>query len=504
MDEMSKFHHHRPTLGIIPGWQVHAGIVDGFLPEVFRGIQAAARERECNIMLAYGMGAPRGMTLGRPAWPVPHPDADFVPVGPWNTDGLIVIPPLFMPEGIAYLRSLIAGGFPVVFAGDDEPGPSIIVDNAGGIRIAFEHLLGHGHRQIAYIAGWADRQSGDNFRRLTAYRDAVSEAGMEVNPDLIGYGYHSVAGGRQAILDLLARKTPFTAVITSNDDTSVGVMQGLRDAGLLVPQDIAVIGFDDRMVAKAQVPLLTTVRYPMYELGYHSVELLLDCVENGMCEAKTVQIPVRMVVRESCGCLPGVTIPHAGAAPEQDATEAASQDTLELLAPGAGHVERLREGTATPQIFAREMTEAVFDEMHWLSQAEVTYLCQRIVEAFTSSMAMNRPNAFRHTIQQILERVSSMGEDLYAWQAAVTFLRDHLAGLTPPVDRARHRRWLRSVVAQCRRQFRRTMAAQLGHSRHGPCLCRAAPGAALQGTRRRILGKGHCRYRPLALRRKAG
>jgi hypothetical protein len=112
---MSKFHHNRLTLGVIPGWQVHGGILDGFLPEVFRGIQAAVRDRECNKMLAYGIVSPRG-----------------------------------------------------VFAGDDEPGPSTIVDNAGGIRQAFEHLRGHGHRQVAYIAGWADRTHGDSASCLRA------------------------------------------------------------------------------------------------------------------------------------------------------------------------------------------------------------------------------------------------------------------------------------------------------------------------------------------------
>ena len=156
----------RPTIGIIPGWQVHGGILDSFLPEVFRGIQAAVADLGCNMMLAYGIGAPRGMTLGRPAWPLPSPDADFIPVGPWNTDGLIVIPPFNIESGSSYFRNLIKEGFPVVFAGDNEPGPSAVVDNEGGIRQAFMHLVAHGHRHIAYIAGRPDRGRGDSWARL--------------------------------------------------------------------------------------------------------------------------------------------------------------------------------------------------------------------------------------------------------------------------------------------------------------------------------------------------
>lgn len=422
------FLHGSPTVGVIPGWQVHGGILDGFLPEVFRGIQAAARDNECNLMVAYGIGAPRRMTLGRPAWPVPGPNCDFVPVGPWNTDGLLVIPPLNILEGLKYFRDLLSGGFPVVFAGDNEPGPSAIVDNEGGIRQAFQHLVNHGHRQIAYIAGFpADLGHGDSLCRLQAFQKSLLAAGFEPDSGLIGYGYHSVLGGRQAIREILENKHPFTAVITSNDETAVGVLQGLRDAGLLVPQDVAVIGFDDRVDAKAQVPLLTTVRFPMYEMGYRALEMLLNNIRDGVGEPMVTQIPVRLVIRESCGCLPGVTTQteRGGEVRSHQSTQSYLKEWDNLLDVG----EVRGKGKKNPLAFENDMAEAVFDEMHLLSKEEVTYLCKRIVETFNSSLTSRRPEIFRHTVQQILERVSSKGEDFYAWQLAITFLRNHFSEL---------------------------------------------------------------------------
>ena len=78
---------NRPTIGVLAGWEVYAGTIDSFLGRVFRGIQAAAQDLDCNLLLACGIDS------GKPAWPLNSPDVDFVPVGPWNTDGLIIASP---------------------------------------------------------------------------------------------------------------------------------------------------------------------------------------------------------------------------------------------------------------------------------------------------------------------------------------------------------------------------------------------------------------------------
>ena len=390
----------RPTIGVLAGWPVFTGIPDSFLGHVFRGIQAAALDRNCNLLMACGIDS------GRPAWPLLSSEVDFVPVGPWNTDGLIIVSPFASEAGERYARELIASGFPAVFAGDRDAGPAVVADNTGGIRQALEHLVEHGHRQIAFIAGRRSEHS-DSGVRLQAFETELHSLNLPFNPNLVAYGSHHYEGGRQAIQDILSRGEQFTAVIASNDRSAIGVLDGLRKNGFIVPQDIALIGFDDRLEARALVPPLTTVHYPMFGLGYQAVELLLRAIRGETVLSELVRIPTRLVIRESCGCLSGAP---AGI---QNAEKQESEPV------------EITRGQVVSQL-TRVMTLAIHNESLWLSQKEVAYLVQRLVEAFLLSLEKKDPLTFHLMIKQILERVSDRGDDLFAWQVAVTILRDQL------------------------------------------------------------------------------
>ena len=115
-----------PTIGILPGWAVMEGkLPDRYLAAVLRSIQAGAREQRCHLLLAWGLGRVTDVIGLHPAWPVPSPDADFVPIGPWNTDGLIVFAPLRHKGHSAYLQSLSDSGFPVLFIATGERHPMV-------------------------------------------------------------------------------------------------------------------------------------------------------------------------------------------------------------------------------------------------------------------------------------------------------------------------------------------------------------------------------------------
>jgi signal transduction histidine kinase/DNA-binding LacI/PurR family transcriptional regulator/CheY-like chemotaxis protein len=391
---------HRPTIGVLAGWPVFTGIPDSFLGNVFRGIQAAARDRNCNLLMACGIDS------GRPAWPLLSPEVDFVPVGPWNTDGLIIVSPFASETGERYAKDLIASGFPAVFAGDRDAGPGVVADNVGGIRQALEHLVKHGHREIAFVAG-RQSQHSDSDVRLWAFETELRALNLQFNPNLVAYGAHHYEGGRQAIQQIINTGEKFTAVIASNDRSAIGVLDGLRKNGFVVPQDIALIGFDDRLEARALVPSLTTVHYPMFGLGYQAVELLLKAIKGESVVGELVRIPTRLVIRESCGCLPGLP---AGLKDE----EVEDQKPLKIT----------REYVLSQ--LAQAMTLAVHNESLWLSQKEVAYLVQRLVEAFLLSLEQKDPLTFHLVVKQILEHVSDRGDDLFAWQAAVTILRDQI------------------------------------------------------------------------------
>ena len=176
----------------------------------------------------------------------------------------------------------------------------MVVDNSNGIRDAVLHLVEHGHRRIAFVAGKEHRGS-DSADRLRAFQRAMKEVGLAPNPRLIAYGEHDYTLGAAAMRRILERGSPFTAFIASNDHSCLGAIEALREAGLRVPEDVAAIGFDDVLDARSSTPSLTTVRHPTFTLGYRAVETTLDLIE-GKAPALPVVVPTRLIVRQSCGC----------------------------------------------------------------------------------------------------------------------------------------------------------------------------------------------------------
>ena len=393
--------HNRPTIGVLAGWQVFTGTPDSFLGHVFRGIQAAAHDRDCNLLMGCGIDS------GKPAWPLLSPEVAFVPVGPRNTDGLIIVSPFASEAGERYAKDLISSGFPAIYAGDRDSGPAVVADNDGGIRQAVEHLAEHGHRQIAFVAGRRYSEHGDSGIRSRAFEAGLHSLNLPFDPNQVAYGSHTYEGGRQAIRQIVDQGGKFTAVIASNDRSAMGVLDGLHQAGFVVPQDIALVGFDDRLEARALVPPLTTVHYPMFRLGYQAVELLLRAINGESVIDELVRIPTSLVIRESCGCLPGIPT----------SMEDEGVETHQLL------------NGARQQVVSQltqMMSAAIHKESLWLSQQEISYLGQRLVEAFLLSLEQNDPLTFLLMIKQILERVSVRGDDLFTWQTAITILRDQL------------------------------------------------------------------------------
>jgi DNA-binding LacI/PurR family transcriptional regulator len=175
------YNRAHPTIGVLSTWSIYEGAtIDQYAHTLLQGMCAAAHEQGSHLLLGCGIGLPASPRQSRTAWPVPGPGADFIPVGAWNTDGLIVIPDDLSPPQLQHVQELIRAGFPVVSTALEMPGPFVAVDNAGGIRQALAHLLEHGHRQIAFIAGKSGR-AGDSAERLAVYRH-----GRRGRPDASG------------------------------------------------------------------------------------------------------------------------------------------------------------------------------------------------------------------------------------------------------------------------------------------------------------------------------
>jgi len=404
----------RPTVGVIAGWQFYGtALTLSYLSPIYHGIRQAARELSCNLLLACGMGPSGHITdPPRPAWLEVADDADFVPVGPWNTHGLIVINPLQRPERSQRIQSLRAAGHPILFVGSGEAGPTIVADNAGGIQAALRHLVEHGHRQIAFIAGSVTDLNGDSGERLRAFEAAMASFGLLVEPRLIVFGRHVFAGGYEGMQHLLATGLPFTAVLASNDESALGAIAALRAAGRRVPDDVAVIGFDDRPEGLLHEPALTTLQIPLFKLGYQAIELMVRHLRERAPLPDWVQVPTRLVIRESCGC----------------SQSAVLADALEIAAHHAADPTIPDPRAQTAQF----ITDLLVQKTHGLNRDEINRLCRRLLTAFGQSVEAGDPGYFRAMLTQALRQVAGVGDDAHDWQIAISFIRDALPHLLHP------------------------------------------------------------------------
>ncbi len=179
------------------------------------------------------------------------------------------------------------------------PIPSVTADLDLGGFLATDHLLRLGHRRIAHIIDQAPaaEHAAD---RTQGYRRALAAAGIAPDPDWIVAAENSFAGGAAAMQQLLAGPRP-TAVFAYNDLMAVGVLHALRTSGRRVPDDVAVVGFDGIQLGAYAAPTLTTIDHPRDALGRLAVEMVIDRAEGTEPARLEHVLPVRLVVRQSCG-----------------------------------------------------------------------------------------------------------------------------------------------------------------------------------------------------------
>ncbi|MBL8096413.1 MAG: substrate-binding domain-containing protein [Anaerolineales bacterium] len=394
------------TIGFISAWPIYQGTtIDRYAHSLIHGISAAAHAAGCHLLLGCGFSVTGNSPQRRSFWPVPGPEVEFLPVGPWNTDGLIVVPDELTEAQQRYVRDLQATGFPVIFTTPEGAGPLVKVDNAHGIHSAFAHLLEHGHRRIAYIAGNANGR-GDSRERLAAYREALLDAGLPLDERLIAFGEHRKENGAAAMRQILAGGAPFSAVIASNDLSCLGAIDVLHAAGRRIPDDVAVIGFDDILDARSLSPSLTTIRHPTFALGYQVLLTLLEHIRGERAGNTPVVVPTRLIIRQSCGCRPG----HLG--PQSE--------------------------TLSPLALAREMAEAALIEAHNSALEELEAQASAFLEAFAVCLRQREAAPLLAEIERALAWTEARGDDVHLWQAATGILPQRLntlKALSPGADR---------------------------------------------------------------------
>lgn len=272
-----------------------------FFGPVFSGIKARIVAARCDMFVpTYNPISPLG------------PDARAIErCYAYGAEGLIIMgidatDPDFAP--------LLDSGRPIVLVDCQVIGQRVgyvISDNMEGIAKAVRHLHSLGRRRIATITGIM--QTRPAIDRLFGYRSELSNLGLEERPEYVVEGDYYHGSGYEKTKELLALPEPPDSIVAASDMMAVGAIKAIEEAGLRVPDDIAVVGYDDSPFAAAMWPSLTTIRQDALGLGMAAADSVLAMLEKPDDPPPTVIFPTELVIRESCG----IELPHSSASGEQ-------------------------------------------------------------------------------------------------------------------------------------------------------------------------------------------
>lgn len=277
------------TLGVIAYARQSQSPIASFPDEMMQGIDEEARSRGYHIMNTYVddemMTHINNVPLLREQ----------------RIDGVMLIGP---PIKSSFVVQLLSSNMPVILVGnvlEETTVDSIVSDNAQGTYDLTRHLISvHGLRNIVFLCGPADWLS--NKERYQAYEEAMAQNNAE--PRVVYMPDTTIHTGYAALPEALERYPDTEAIVAVNDATAFGVIRACKERGLQVPEDIAVVGFDNVGWAAHHDPPLTTVRTFQREMGVHAAKYLIDRIERDMSPNVQLRLGVELVLRRSCGCQP--------------------------------------------------------------------------------------------------------------------------------------------------------------------------------------------------------
>jgi len=207
-----------------------------------------------------------------------------------------------LEETAGQLATYALEGYPILTLDEYHPDlPSVMVDRLTGVRQVVQHLIDMGHTCIACITYAPTNVNLHAEIRLEVYRETLRQAGIQPDEALVRYGVFDPDTGYAAMQSLLDGYPVPTAIYAMNDVMAFGAMTAIHERGLRVPEDIAVVGFDDIRLARYTAPPLTTVFEPETEHGYAAGELLMHLINGDPIENTHIRLNTQLVIRESCG-----------------------------------------------------------------------------------------------------------------------------------------------------------------------------------------------------------
>lgn len=268
-----------------------------FTTAMMRGVDDVAYDRKFSVFLcnSYGQSA--------------RERADLETMLDKQVDGVIMLSGYRVRERAA--PAVEIAGTPVVYLfqyTNELAVPCVLPDDAMGARLATEHLIRNGRRHIGLVNGPPHFEATHD--RLAGYRAALAADGLPFRPELVRTAstWHQDQGLEQAS-DLLRSEHPVDAILCASDNLALGALDALRSTGFRVPDDVALVGFDNRPLSRHQRPPLTSVALPLYEMGRIAGQLLLDAIDGNPQRHEILRIPCELVVRDSCGAGPATAAP---------------------------------------------------------------------------------------------------------------------------------------------------------------------------------------------------
>jgi signal transduction histidine kinase/DNA-binding LacI/PurR family transcriptional regulator len=395
-----------PTIGLLIGW------LSTWLQEShWLGVADAAREQDVNLICF------AGERLRSPAGFEAQGNVLYDLVDTEQVAGLVIwssilgmyLAPREMADFICRFHSLPLVSSERAFEGI----PGVFQDDYQGMREAVAHLIeAHGYRRIAFIRGPKGHPATQ--QRYQAYTDELTEAGLPVDPNLVSppCGWWDGATAMNLLLNErgLHPSTDFEAVVGANDMLALDAMAALQARGIRVPDQVAVVGFDDQGDARAVTPPLTTVQSPHYEMGRQTATLLLSQLR-GEPVPERVTLPTALVTRQSCGCMSSAVM------------EAAAD-------PGTWTNETFETALAARRkAITAAMEHAIGALPHGLDPEWATHL----LDSFADEMCGGASGSFLSTLNEVLCQTVDAGDDpatrqgqgIAAWQGVISALRRH-------------------------------------------------------------------------------
>jgi diguanylate cyclase (GGDEF)-like protein len=368
-------------------------IEESYQSTVLAGVVDASKAANASVLCFCG-----GM-LGSPEASAAQRNAIYELVDSHTLDGLVVMTgAIGNLVGAADMVTFCAGykPLPVVSIAAALDGiPSVVVDDDLGMRDALTHIVaGHGRRAVAFIRGPQANEEAE--RRYRVYREVLKEHGVGFEPDRVVRGTFERASGEKSVGVLIdERRVSFDALVAASDEMAIGAVRALLARGIRVPEEVAVVGFDDVEAAQFCFPPLTTVRQPLYEQGRVATDLLLGELAGRRAPGR-VLLHTKLVVRRSCGCGPSTTGDSGGdpsfedLATVRERSDVLVADVLAALGPSASSAD------------AR--------------------CCANALSAFAAELG-GASGQFLPAIEDALRARLVAGEPVGAWQDALTALR---------------------------------------------------------------------------------